>query len=156
MIKKLKAYDKYPTAKLGMVLDSEWDVLSALHKALKWFKTYPKTSWVKSRQDDKVYDTTEMPLNAYLNSEADELATIGLKRLQEKPIVPMDPETVIQFHIRGRTITRDFNSIPVTVPLTGQLLGVIFLRGHISLKNRSLRPLLIERACPFKNMCVHT
>jgi hypothetical protein len=43
-----------------------------------------------------------------LNSEADELATIGLKRLQEKPMVPMDPETVIQFHICGRTITRDF------------------------------------------------
>jgi len=108
MIKKLKAYDKYPTAKLGMVLDSEWDVLSALHKALQWFKTYPKISWVKSHQDDKVYDATEMPLNAYLNSEADELATIGLKRLQEKPIVPMDPETAIQFHIMGRTITRDF------------------------------------------------
>jgi ribonuclease HI len=108
MIKKLKAYDKYPTAKLAMVLDSEWDVLSALHKALKWFKTYPKISWVKSHQDDKVYDATEMPLNAYLNSEADELATIGLKRLQEKPVVPMDPDTVIQFHIKGRTITRDF------------------------------------------------
>jgi hypothetical protein len=108
MIKKLKAYDKYPTAKLGMVLDSEWDVLSALHKALKWFETYPKISWVKSHQDDKVYDKTEMPLNAYLNSEADELATIGLKRLQEKPVVPMDPATAIQFHIKGRTITRDF------------------------------------------------
>jgi hypothetical protein len=108
MIKKLKAYDKYPTAKLGMVLDSEWDVLSALHKALKWFKTYPKISWVKSHQDDKVYDVTEMPLNAYLNSEADELATLGLKRLQEKPTVPMDPDTAIQFHIKGRTITRDF------------------------------------------------
>jgi hypothetical protein len=108
MIKKLKAYDKYPTAKLGMVLDSEWDVLSALHKALKWFKTYPKISWVKSHQDDKVYDQIEMPLNAYLNSEADELATVGLKRLQEKPIVPMDPDTAIQFHIKGRTITRDF------------------------------------------------
>jgi hypothetical protein len=108
MIKKLKAYDKYPTAKLGMVLDPEWDVLSALHKALKWFKTYPKISWVKSHQDDKVYDATEMPLNAYLNSEADELATVGLKRLQEKPIVPMDPDTAIQFHIKGRTITRDF------------------------------------------------
>jgi hypothetical protein len=108
MIKKLKAYDKYPTAKLGMVLDSEWDVLSALHKALTWFKTYPKISWVKSHQDDKVYDATEMPLNAYLNSEADQLATIGLKRLQEKPIVPLDPDTAIQFHIKGRTITRDF------------------------------------------------
>jgi ribonuclease HI len=108
MIKKLKAYDKYPTAKLGMVLEPKWDVLSALHKALAWFQTYPKISWVKSHQDDKEYDTTEMPLNAYLNSEADELATIGLKRLQEKPIVPMDPDTAIQFHIKGRTITRDF------------------------------------------------
>jgi hypothetical protein len=108
MMKKLKAYDKYPTASLAMVLDSEWDVLSALHKALKWFKTYPKINWVKSHQDDKVYDRTEMPMNAYLNAEADELATIGLKRLQEKPMVPMDPATAIQFHIGGRTITRDF------------------------------------------------
>jgi hypothetical protein len=55
-----------------------------------------------------MYDKTEMPLDAYLNSEADELATTGLKRLQEKPIKPMDPNTIIQFHIQGRTITRDF------------------------------------------------
>ena len=34
MIKKLKAYDAYPTAPLKTVLDSEWDVLSALHRAL--------------------------------------------------------------------------------------------------------------------------
>jgi len=108
MIMKLKEYDKYPTAPLTTVLNSEWDVLSALHRALKWFKTYPKINWVKSHQDDKVYDKTEMPLDAYLNSEADELATIGLKRLQEKPLVPMDPEAIIQFHIGGRTITRDF------------------------------------------------
>ncbi|MGK3739989.1 MAG: hypothetical protein ACI90V_006837, partial [Bacillariaceae sp.] len=39
---------------------------------------------------------------------------------------------------------RELNRTPVTVPLTGQLFGVIFLRGHISLKNRSYRPLLIE------------
>jgi hypothetical protein len=49
-----------------------------------------------------------MPLDAYLNSEADELATTGLKRLQEKSIVPMDPDTVIQFSIGGRITTRDF------------------------------------------------
>jgi hypothetical protein len=36
-----------------------------------------------------------MPLNAYLNSEVDELATIELKRLQEKPIVPLDPDAVV-------------------------------------------------------------
>jgi hypothetical protein len=69
---------------------------------------YPEINWVKSHQDNKVYDVKEMPLDAYLNSEADELATIGLKRLQQKPLVPMDPNTSIQFHIGGQTITRDF------------------------------------------------
>jgi hypothetical protein len=42
MITKLEAYGEYPTAPLAAVLDSEWDVLSALHRALKWFRTYPK------------------------------------------------------------------------------------------------------------------
>ena len=119
MMKKFKAYDKYPTAPLTTVLNSEWDVLSALHRSLKWFTTYPKINWVKSHQDDKVYDTTAMPLDAYLNSVADELATIGLKRLQEKPLVPMDPETVIQFHLGGRTVTRDFKkTVRETIQLT--------------------------------------
>jgi hypothetical protein len=121
MIKKLKAYDEYPTAPLATVLDSEWDVLSALHKALKWFPSYPKINWVKSHQDDRVYDKTEMPLDAYLNSEADELATTGLKRLQEKQRVPMNPETIIQFHIEGRTITRDFKKTVRTIIQLPQL-----------------------------------
>jgi hypothetical protein len=43
-----------------------------------------------------------MPLDSYLNSEADKQATTGLKRLQEKP------NTIVQFHIEGRIITRDF------------------------------------------------
>ncbi|OEU23095.1 hypothetical protein FRACYDRAFT_233261 [Fragilariopsis cylindrus CCMP1102] len=110
MIKKLEAYDEYPTAQLKTVLNSEWDVLSALSRTLKKFRTYPKLSWVKSHQDDLVFDEKAMPLEAYLNSEADELATIGLKRLQEKPTVPMDPNTCIQFHIEGRTITRNFKN----------------------------------------------
>jgi hypothetical protein len=77
-------------------------------RALKSFHSYSQINWVKSHQDDKVYDATEMPLNVYLNSEADELATTGLKRLQEKQTVQMDPETIIQFHTEGRIITRDF------------------------------------------------
>jgi hypothetical protein len=108
MIKKLKAYGKYSTPPLATILDSEWDVLSALHRALQWFKIYPKISWVKSHQDDKVFDATEMPIDAYLRSEADKLATTVLKRLQEKPIAPFDPKMIIQFHIREKTITRDF------------------------------------------------
>jgi hypothetical protein len=104
----LKAYDKYSAAPLTTVLDSEWDILPALHWVLQWSTRYPKITWVKSHQDDKEYDEQEMPLDAYLNSEADKLATTGLKPLQEKPIIPMDPNTIIRFHIRGRTITRDF------------------------------------------------
>jgi hypothetical protein len=93
---KLKAYDSYPTAPLTTALDSEWDILSALHRALQWFTRYPRINWVKSHQDDKVYDKIEMPLDAYLNSEADELATTGLKQLQEKPNIPMDPNTCLK------------------------------------------------------------
>ena len=107
MMKNLKAFDKFPMASLSMVLDSELDVLSALHGALKWFPTYPKISWVKIHQDNKVYLDTVMPTDAYLKAEADELATIGLKRLQEKLCVQLDPSTAIQFHLQGRTITRD-------------------------------------------------
>jgi hypothetical protein len=54
-----------------------------LHRALKWFKTYSKINWVESHQDNKVYKLRDIPLDAYLNSEADKLATTGLKRLQE-------------------------------------------------------------------------
>jgi protein-L-isoaspartate O-methyltransferase len=81
MITKLEAYGEYPTAPLATVLDLEWDV----HRALKWFKTYPRIKWVKSHQDERVYDKTPMPIDAYLNSEADQLATKGPKRLQENP-----------------------------------------------------------------------
>ena len=56
--------------------------------------TYPRINLVKSHWDDKVYNKTEMPLDAYLNSEVDKLATTGLKRLQKKQKVPMDPETI--------------------------------------------------------------
>jgi hypothetical protein len=38
--------------------------------------------------------------------------------LQEKPTVPMDPNTIIQFHLKGRTITRDIKkSIRETLSL---------------------------------------
>jgi hypothetical protein len=87
----------------------------ALHRALQWFKTYPKKSWVGCHQDVKVYEEEEMPLDACLNSEADELATTGLKRLQEKPIVPIDPDTITQAHIGERTITREFKKSVIKI-----------------------------------------
>jgi hypothetical protein len=46
-----------------------------------------------------------------LNSEADELATTGLKRLQEKLIVPLDPDAVVQFRIIRKNNNRRFQEI---------------------------------------------
>jgi hypothetical protein len=42
-----------------------------------------------------------------------------------------------------------FNRIQAMVPLTAPLFGVIFLRGHISVKNRTYCPLLRANATPF-------
>jgi hypothetical protein len=40
------------------------------------------------------------------------------------------------------------------VPLAAPLFGVLFLRGHISLKNRSYRPRLRASTSPFKSTCL--
>jgi hypothetical protein len=90
----------------------------------------------------------EMPLDAYLNSEADELATIGLTRLQEKPQMPMDPNTTIQFTIGGRTITRDFNSfqairvfaVRVTPIFTNKKPALNTLKMALLLRNNVMLP----------------
>jgi hypothetical protein len=39
-------------------------------------------------------------------------------------------------------------------PILAPLLGLLFLRGHISLKNWSYRPLLRASTSPFKSTCL--
>jgi hypothetical protein len=51
---------------------------------------------------------------------------------------------------------RAVNRIQAMVPLTAPLFGVIFLRGYISVKNRTYCPLLRESATPFKSTCLLT
>jgi hypothetical protein len=46
------------------------------------------------------------------------------------------------------------NSFQAIVPLTGQEKGVLFLRGHISLKTWSFRPLLRDSTSHFKSTCL--
>jgi hypothetical protein len=46
------------------------------------------------------------------------------------------------------------NSFQAIVLLTGQEKGVLFLRGHISLKNWSFRPLLRDSTSHFKSSCL--
>jgi hypothetical protein len=45
------------------------------------------------------------------------------------------------------------NRIQAMVPLTAPLFGVLFLRGHISLKNRTYCPLLRDSTSSFKGTC---
>jgi hypothetical protein len=47
-----------------------------------------------------------------------------------------------------------FNRIQAMVPLTAPLFGVIFLRGHISLKNWTYCPVLRDSTSPFKGTCL--
>jgi hypothetical protein len=96
----------------------------------------------------------------FIGDDYDALAVASvdatIKKYQEEELHPIYLAQKRAIDNGSMTNMIDVNRIPVTVPLTGQLFGVIFLGGHISLKNRTYRPLLIERACPFKNMCVHT
>ena len=104
MIKKLNRMDKYPSAVLKMTLHAEWEVLFSLHEYLKWFPTKPSFEHVYSHQDD-IPPTKPLLILAKLNIEADELATQGLKILEQKPHVPFDPDTKIQLYVNGCTIT---------------------------------------------------
>ena len=90
-------------------MDSEWDVLYALHRTIKTFPATISVEWVASHQDDDPnVNISDLPLGAQLNIEADKLATTGLHESKMKPIVPLDPSSEVMFHFRDRTITRDF------------------------------------------------
>ena len=90
-----------------MVMDADFDVLSALHKQLNWFPQQPQLQWVPSHQDDDTDNISSLTLAAQLNIHADELTTVGLQHLLPSTIVPMDPATHVQLHhTTGRTITK--------------------------------------------------
>ena len=60
MITKLVQMNEYPSAPLKMTFHVDWDVLSALHNALKCFPTKSTLHHVHSHQDD---DPTKMALS---------------------------------------------------------------------------------------------
>ena len=73
---KIAEMDKYPSAPVKMTLDPDWDVLSALYRELQGFPKRPELSWIKSYQDET---KKELEIEAEINVQADELATIGLQ-----------------------------------------------------------------------------
>jgi hypothetical protein len=50
----------------------------------------------------------------------------------------------------------EINSFQAMVPLTAPLFGVIFLRGHIFIKNWTYCPVLRDSTSPFKSTCLLT
>ena len=105
MTRKLDKMNVYPGAARSMVMDADYDVLSALHQQLSWFQQRPKLQWVPSHQDDNTDDISFLTPAAQLNIHADELATVGLQQLLPSTIVPMDPATHVQLHHATGTMT---------------------------------------------------
>ena len=97
MTRKLDKMNEYPGAARAMVMDADYDVLSALNRQLNWFPQRPILQWVPSHQDDNTDDISSLTPAAQLNIHADELATIGLQRLLPSSIVPMDPATPVSY-----------------------------------------------------------
>jgi hypothetical protein len=57
-------------------------------------------------------------------------------------------------HVQYPIFALPLNRIPVMVPILVPLLGLLFLRGHISLKNWTYCPVLRVSATPFKSTCL--
>ena len=50
----------------------------------------------------------DLPLGTQLNIAADKLATTGLQKLTQKPMVLIAPTSEVMFHFRNKTITVGF------------------------------------------------
>ena len=94
--------NEYPSAPLKMTLHVDWDVLSALHNALKCFPTQPTLHHVHSHQDNNP-TRTALTLKEQLNSDG--LATTSVRLLEPKPHVPFDSNSKFQLDFQGYTIT---------------------------------------------------
>lgn len=106
MINKLNWIDKYPSSPLKITLHAEWDVLSALHKTLKWFPTKQNSKYVYIHQDDTP-DTKQLSILVQFNIETDELETQVLIFIEPKPHVPFYQASKIKLDVNAYTITRN-------------------------------------------------
>lgn len=100
-----------------MVLHPKYDVLSALHATIILLLDKKATlEWVVSHQDDNTsFEANKAPIEVKLNIEADRLASEALTTAVENKVtrylVKFNPRVQVQFHLKGKTITRDFRSV---------------------------------------------
>lgn len=86
-----KAINKCPIAHLNIVLDSEWNVLFALHQALKKLPITVVLELVENHQDDDpTLNLNDLMLRICLNIKANEPVTISLRTLLPKLQFPLD------------------------------------------------------------------
>ena len=112
MVNKLNAMNEYPTVHRKCTMDTEWDVLRAIHTVMDKMKEKPELEWIRSHQDGDL--VLELNQAAQLNIKADALATQGLNTLDSRPKVPMDPTSEVLLHHKGQTITRDYKAVSYT------------------------------------------
>ena len=106
MITKLNHMNEYLSAPLKMNLHADWDFLSDLHTALKWFPTRPTFHHVRSHQDNDPSQTA-LTLKEQLNVDANNLTTTAFRLLEPKPHVTFDSDSHIQVEFQGCTITQN-------------------------------------------------
>ena len=78
--------NEYPTTHLKYTMDSEWDILQALHWLMNQMNDWPKLEWVASHQDDDpTIDTTALSTETQIKLQTDMIISKGLQRLHTKP-----------------------------------------------------------------------
>jgi hypothetical protein len=98
------------------------------------------------------------------NEELDQTNLLFEQNLTKSPLV-MIVRVLWCFHFLGQVTAHPssqhaffyslINRIPVMAVILRPLFGVLFLRGHISLKKRTYCPVMRESANPFKSTCLH-
>jgi hypothetical protein len=93
-----------------------------------------------------------------------EFQAARMRNYMRKRVVEEDYK--LRYYTGGKVITGDhvarfygacrgriLNRIPVTAPILAPILGSLFLKGHISLKNRTYCPLFRNDTTSFKYTC---
>ena len=104
----MKAHKHYKEPFSNETLRSEFDVTEQIYNTKASRKVKPTYVWLKGHQDDnEQYD--DLPLEAQLNLDADELAGLFQQRSgMSRPIVHMMPSCPAMLLIRGISVTSNY------------------------------------------------
>jgi hypothetical protein len=106
LLKKQVSFREFALAKYSAALHSEWDAIISVYNLMDRFPQLPVLQHVFGHQDNSL-DYNDRPLDAQMNTQADNLATMELDEYSTVlPSVPFDPESKVMLSIDGTTVTR--------------------------------------------------